>query len=171
MTLRQIITKEQIDRRVNELAAQIRRDYEGKEVAVVAVMTGAVFFLVDLLRRVDLPVRLDVLQVKSYNGTATSGSPRIVGRPALRLQGRHVLIIDDILDTGLTLQSVVREVKKSCPESLKICVLLSKKRRREADIQADYCAFEIADEFVVGYGLDYDGQFRYLPYIAAIDEG
>ena len=166
-----IISREQIEQRLDEMAAEIRRDYAGRELAVIAVMKGAIFFLVDLLRRLDMPVRLDLTYVASYEGAESNGKPQMLMPIAIDLRGRHVLIVDDVLDTGLTLRRVLAEVGRQRPESVRICVLLDKTARRRVDVRHDYCGFEIGGEFVVGYGLDYNGLYRNLPYIAVMDEG
>ncbi len=168
--LRPIISQERIERRLDELAAQIRRDYEGKDFTIVAIMKGAIFFLVDLLRRVDLPARLDVVHVSSYTGTVSGGAVKVLADMTLDVRNRHVLLIDDILDTGLTLTHVLEELERQGPHSLKTCVLLSKKARRQVEIEPAYCGFEIGDEYVVGYGLDHNDRYRHLPYIAALEE-
>jgi hypoxanthine phosphoribosyltransferase len=168
--LRPIISQERIERRLDELAARIRADYEGKDLTIVAVMKGAVFFLVDLLRRVEMPVRLDVVHVSSYAGAASTGAVRVLNGMTLDIRGGDVLIVDDILDTGLTLSHVIDDLTKRGPRSVKTCVLLSKKAARRVELKPDYCGFGIADEYVVGYGLDYNDRYRHLPYIAAIEQ-
>jgi len=167
--LHPIITGDRIAERVAELATRIRSDYEGKDFTIVAVMKGAIFFLVDLLRRIDLPARLDVVHVSSYAGAESSGAVEVLSGITLDIRNRDVLIVDDILDTGLTLRRVIDEVNDRNPRSLKTCVLLSKRRRREVEIQPDYCGFEIADRYVVGYGLDHNDRYRHLPYVAAAE--
>ena len=167
--LRPIISQEQIERRLDELAARIRNDYEGKDLTIVAVMKGAIFFLVDLLRRLEMPVRLDIMHVSSYAGTESTGAVRVLNGMTLDVRGCDVLIVDDILDTGLTLSYVLDDLKRRAPGSVKTCVLLSKDARRHVEVQADYCGFEIGDEYVVGYGLDYNDRYRHLPYIAVIE--
>ena len=169
MILRPIISQDKIERRVAELAEQIRADYAGRDLTIVAVMKGAIFFVVDMVRRLDRPLRLDLVQVASYMGTDSSGNPRILTPIGSDLRGQNILVVDDVLDTGLTLQWVTDEVKRRNPESVKVCVLLTKKCRRQTDVAADYSGFDLDSEFVVGYGLDLDGQYRNLPYIAAVE--
>lgn len=159
-----------IQARTDELAARITEDYRGKELTVVAVLTGALMFTADLLRRIPLPLKLDCLSVASYHGgMETSGEVRFDQLSLPDIEGRHVLIVDDILDSGLTLDSITARFHKDCnPLSSRICVLLSKRKKRRKEIQADYVGFEIDDEFVVGYGLDYQERYRNLPYVAVL---
>jgi hypoxanthine phosphoribosyltransferase len=160
-----------IQRRVAELAAEIEKDYSGKELCVVTLMDGALFFVADLLRSMDLPIRLFTLTVSSYHGgTTSSGRVELAKKLPFDLKARHVLLIDDILDTGLTLATVIQSIREqSHPETLKTAVLLSKERPRVSDVTADYIGFEIADEFVVGYGMDYNGHYRNLPCIGILN--
>jgi hypoxanthine phosphoribosyltransferase len=140
-----------IQRRIDEMAAQIAEDYRGKELTVVAVLTGALIFTADLLRRIPLPLKLDCVSVASYHGaTETSGQVKFDQLSMPDIDGRHVLIIDDILDTGLTLDAITNKFRSECsPLTIRICVLLSKRKSRRKDILANYIGFEIADEFVV----------------------
>jgi len=162
---------EAIQTRVAELAARITEDYRGKELTVVAVLTGALIFTADLLRHVPLPLKLDCVSVASYHGaTETSGEVKFDQLSLPDIGGRHVLIVDDILDSGLTLDAIMAKFQRECaPLSVRICVLLSKRRRRRKEIAADYVGFEIEDEFVVGYGMDYQERYRNLPYIGVIE--
>jgi hypoxanthine phosphoribosyltransferase len=158
-----------IERRVGEMAAEIARDCAGEVVTVVALMDGALFFVADLLRKMDLPIRLVTLSASSYHGgTASSGSLRVAWPPGLNLAGQTVLLLDDILDTGLTLSEIRAELESHGPRWLRCGVLLSKKRDRVREVAAEYVGFEIEDEFVVGYGMDYDGRFRNLPCIGVL---
>ena len=161
---------EAIQRRIEELAARITEDYRGKELTVVAVLTGALIFTADLLRRVPLPLKLDCVSVASYHGaTETSGEVKFDQLSLPDIGGRHVLIVDDILDSGLTLDAIMAKFQRECaPLSVRICVLLSKQRRRRKEIAADYVGFEIEDEFVVGYGMDYLERYRNLPFIGVL---
>jgi len=160
-----------IQQRIDELAAQITEDYRGKELTVVAVLTGALIFTADLLRRIPLPLKLDCVSVASYHGaTETSGQVKFDQLSMPDIDGRHVLIVDDILDTGLTLDAITNKfLNERKPLSIRICVLLSKRKSREKDILANYVGFEIADEFVVGYGLDYLEKYRNLPFIGVLE--
>lgn len=156
-------------RRLDELAAQISNDYRKRELTVIAVLNGSLVFMADLMRRIQLPMRLDCLSVASYHGKAqTSGEVifRQVAPPDVK--DRHVLILDDILDSGHTLAAIREKLQTAEPRSIKICVLLSKKKRRSREVDADYLGFEIDDEFVVGYGLDYDERYRNLPCIGVL---
>jgi hypoxanthine phosphoribosyltransferase len=161
---------EAIQGRIEELAARITEDYRGKELTVVAVLTGALIFTADLLRRVPLPLKLDCVSVASYHGaTETSGEVKFDQLSLPDIGGRHVLIVDDILDSGLTLDAIMAKFQRECaPLSVRICVLLSKQRRRRKEIAADYVGFEIEDEFVVGYGMDYLERYRNLPFIGVL---
>lgn len=166
-----LLDGETIRERVAELAGRIRNDFAGGELTVVALMDGALFFAADLLRDITLPVRLHTLAVSSYHGgTKSTGQVELsMGLPK-DLEGRDVLLIDDILDTGLTLGTVKEMLLEQCrPARLRTAVLLSKQRAREREVAVDYVGFEIADEFVVGYGMDYQGRYRNLPCIGVLD--
>lgn len=160
-----------IRQRVGELAGRIRNDFAGRELTVVALMDGALFFVADLLRDVTLPVRLHTLSVSSYHGgTSSTGRVDVARSLPFDLRGRDVLLIDDILDTGLTLSTMQERILSECqPVSLRTAVLLSKQRPREREVAVDYIGFEIADEFVVGYGMDYQGHYRNLPCIGILN--
>lgn len=162
-----------IQQRVAQMAGDIERDHAGRELTVVALMDGALFFVADLLRHISLPVRLHTLSVSSYHGgTASTGRVQLAQQLPFDLEARHVLLIDDILDTGLTLATVQERLKEQCrPESLRTAVLLSKQRHREREVAVDYLGFDIADEFVVGYGMDYQGHYRNLPCIGIVNPG
>jgi hypoxanthine phosphoribosyltransferase len=168
-----------INRRLDELAQQISNDYRDRELTVIAVLTGSLMFMADLLRRIPLPLKLDCLNVVSYHGKAqTSGevifklataSPSGGGQVALPdVVGRDVLILDDILDSGRTLAAVRDRLKTANPRSIRVCVLLSKRKQRARDVEPDYVGFEIEDEFVVGYGLDFMERYRNLPYVGVL---
>ena len=168
-----------INRRLDELAQQISNDYRDRELTVVAVLTGSLMFMSDLLRRIPLPIRLDCLSVASYHGkTQSSGevifklataSPSGGGQVALPdVAGRDVLILDDILDSGHTLAAIGDKLETASPRSIRVCVLLSKRKQRARDLEPDYVGFEIEDEFVVGYGLDFMERYRNLPYIGVL---
>jgi hypoxanthine phosphoribosyltransferase len=158
-----------IHRRLDELAAQISNDYRDRELIVIAVLTGSLMFMADLLRRVPLPLKLDGLSVVSYHGKAQTSGQVIFRQVALPdVVGRDVLILDDILDSGHTLAAVCEKLKAAKPRSIRVCVLLSKKKQRARHIDADYIGFEIEDEFVVGYGLDFMEHYRNLPYIGVL---
>ena len=150
------------------MAAQITADYSHRELTVIAILTGSLMFMSDLLRRIPLPVRLDCLSVVSYHGkTQTSGD--VVFKLAVPdVGGQDVLILDDILDTGYTLAAVRKKLQTAKPRSIRVCVLLSKRKQRARDVDADYIGFEIDDEFVVGYGLDFMERYRNLPYVGVL---
>lgn len=155
--------------RLNTLAAEITDDYRGLDLTVIALLNGSLIFGADLLRRIPLPLQIDGLGISSYEGTESTGQVKFRQTPVAQLQGRHVLLIDDILDTGLTL-STVRDhlVETSGALSVKTCVLLQKDVPRAHWIEADYVGFDIPNEFVVGYGLDYNEKYRNLPYIGIL---
>lgn len=156
--------------RLDELAAQLTEDYRDKELTVVAVLNGSLIFMADLLRRVPLPLRVDCLSVSSYHGGIESSGVVTFDQNSLPdIDGRHVLILDDILDSGLTLHAICAKLRaETKPLSIRSCVLLAKKKERAVDAQADYVGFEIGDEFVVGYGLDYEERYRNLPFVGVL---
>jgi hypoxanthine phosphoribosyltransferase len=165
----ELISAERIQRRVDELAQQMMRDYGHRPVTIVGVLTGSILFLADLMRRLDLPLRIALIQAFSYRGAATRpGELRIQADLLPDLRGRDLLLIDDILDTGHTLDHLVRYMRSLNPASLRVAVLLRKVGRQEVALEPDYCGFEIPDEFVVGYGLDYNDEHRNLPYIGVM---
>jgi hypoxanthine phosphoribosyltransferase len=155
--------------RLDELAAQISKDYRDRELTVIAVLNGSLVFMADLMRRITLPLRLDCLSVASYHGKAqTSGEVIFKQVAPPDVKDRHILILDDILDSGHTLAAIREKLETAGPRSVKVCVLLSKKRKRDRAVDADYLGFEIEDEFVVGYGLDYDERYRNLSCIGVL---
>ena len=163
-----LITEKEIVQRVRQLARTIKQDYQGKDLVVVALLTGTVLFLADLIRQLSLPLRLDFIGVSSY-GQGTKAQELIVTKELrLDVRGRSVLVVDDILDTGKTMKAVVTKLKLLEPASIKTCVLLEKKERRTENIQADYVGFAVPDCFVVGYGLDYAERYRNLPFIGVL---
>lgn len=157
--------------RLDEMAAQISADYDGKELTVIAVLNGSLMFGADLLRRLEMPLRLGCLSVSSYHGASTTGTVKFNQLRLPDVHGRHVLILDDILDSGHTLHAVRDKLQnETSPLSIKICVLLRKDVPRQRELEADYVGFDIADQFVVGYGLDYMERFRNLPYIGVVSD-
>lgn len=160
--------EQEILRRVKQMAWDIEQDYAGKDLVVVALLNGTVMFLADLVRYLDLPLRLDFMGVSSYGKGTKSGKLVFTKELKLDVKGRDVLLVDDILDTGKTLTIVTKKLKRLKPRSLKICVLLSKSARREEKVVADYVGFDIPDAFVVGYGLDYAERYRNLPFIGVL---
>lgn len=165
-----LISAEQIRERVRELGACICADYQGKSVTIVGVLTGCLIFLADLIRHIDLPLRVALLQASSYRGATTTAGQLSVNAELLPdLQGKHVLLVDDILDTGHTLEKVVDHIRRLGVASLRTVVLLRKIGRQEVVFEPDYCGFSIPDAFVVGYGLDYHDEYRHLPYIGVLE--
>jgi hypoxanthine phosphoribosyltransferase len=158
-----------IHRRLDDMAAQISNDYRDRELTVIAVLHGSLMFVADLLRRIPLPLKLDCLSVASYHGKAQSSGEVVFKQITLPdIEGRDILVLDDILDSGSTLAAVRETLKTARPHSIRICVLLSKKKQRAREVDADYVGFEIEDEFVVGYGLDFRERYRNLPYIGVL---
>ncbi|MHB8926172.1 MAG: hypoxanthine phosphoribosyltransferase [Bacillota bacterium] len=164
-----LISAERIQDRVTELGQLISRDYEGRNLFMVGILKGAAVFLADLARRIDLPATFDFMAVSSYGAaTKSSGAVRIIKDIDQPMQGRDVIIVEDIVDTGLTLNYLQENFKARNPRSLKICTLLDKKERRQVPVEPDYCGFSIPNEFVVGYGLDYRELYRNLPLIGVL---
>ena len=165
-----LVQADDLQRRVSELGAEITRDYDGKELILVCVLKGAVFFLSDLMRRIEVPCEVDFMAVASYgDSTDSSGVVRILKDLDAPIEGRHVLIVEDIVDSGLTLKYLLRNLAARKPASLEVCALLTKPERRKAHIDAKYIGFEIPNRFVIGYGLDHAERHRNLPYVAALD--
>ena len=158
-----------IHRRLDEIAAQISNDYRERELTVIAVLHGSLMFVADLLRRIPLPLKLDCLSVASYHGKAQSNGDVVFRQITVPdVAGRDVLILDDILDSGHTLAAIREVLETAKPQSIRVCVLLSKKKQRAREVDTDYVGFEIEDEFVVGYGLDFRERYRNLPYIGVL---
>src|SRR3954468_20216292 len=155
--------------RVRELGERISADYAGRDLLLVGVLKGAVFFLSDLMRHIEIPVEVDFMAVASYGSqTASSGVVRILKDLDMPIEGREVLIVEDIIDSGLTLQYLMRNLGARNPASLEVCALLTKPDRRKADVATRYVGFEIPDRFAIGYGLDFSERYRNLPYVAAL---
>ena len=165
-----LVSEEQLKAKVAELGAQISRDYAGKNLVLVSILKGSVVFMADLMRAVSIPCNIDFMVVSNYGGsnTTTSGLVKIIKDLDGDLSGKDVLIVEDILDTGVTLSNLVPMLKMRNPNSVKICTILDKPSRRKANIQPDYEDFQVPDEFVVGYGLDYDEKYRNLPYVGVL---
>lgn len=165
------MTRDQIQRRVRELAQRISRDYRGKEILFICILKGAFVFLSDLMRHVEVPVKVDFVGVSSYGSeTVSSGTIRVTIEGTIPIGGRDVIIVEDIIDSGRTLKFLADELRSREPQSLRVCCLLDKKSRREVEFEADYVGFDIEDLFVVGYGLDVNEQFRNLPGIHYVVE-
>jgi hypoxanthine phosphoribosyltransferase len=164
-----MVTAEAIQKRVAELGETITRDYASKELVLIWVLNGALLFTADLIRNIKLPVRIDCIRVSSYKGATRPVTEPIIKQGInLNIEGRSVLLVDDIFDTGKTLQKVVAELRSYNPKTIQTCVLLDKQTSRTVEEKPDYVGFEIADQFVVGYGLDFAEQYRHLPYIGVL---
>src|SRR5450756_538241 len=165
-----LLTEEQIEAKVAELGKRISADYAGRELTLVSVLKGSLPFMADLMRQIPLPLRIDLMEVSSYGGTGTesSGLVRIIKDLSASIAGEDVLLVEDIIDTGLTLNYLVRYLRGKNPASLRICTLLDKPARRLVDIPVDYIGFEIPDQFIVGYGLDYDERYRNLRFVGVL---
>lgn len=166
-----MLSEDQIKVKVYELAKQIERDFKGEELLVVGILKGASVFVSDLIRCMDLDVNIDFMSVSSYgNSTKSSGTVKILKDLDVDIEGKNVLIVEDIIDSGLTLSNLVAALKTRNPKSLKLCTLLDKPERRKVDIKVDYIGFVIEDKFIVGYGIDYAEKYRNLPYIGIVGE-
>jgi hypoxanthine phosphoribosyltransferase len=164
-----LLSGEQIQSRVAELGAQLAADYAGRHPVLVSVLKGSIVFLADLVRRMEIPLAIDLMEVSSYGAsTESSGQVRILKDLSMAIDGRDVIVVEDIIDTGLTLNYLLRYLHDKGPASIRICCLLDKPARRLADISIDYRGFTIPDRFVIGYGLDYDERYRNLPYIGVL---
>ncbi len=169
--VRPLISAERIRRRVRELAKEISRDYAGKEVLLVGLLKGSWVFLADLVRCLEVPVQVDFISAASYGSRKeTSGAVRVDLDLRARVKGRDVLVVEDIVDTGLTLKSVLQRLKRRRPKSVRVCALLDKPSRRKVEVEPDYVGFKVPDRFIVGYGTDFAERFRQLPYIGYIEE-
>jgi len=166
-----LVPAEDLTRRIRELAAEVSRDYAGKDLLLVGVLKGAVLFLSDLMRQLDVPCEVDFMAVASYgSATKSSGVVRILKDLDAVIEGRDVLIVEDIVDSGLTLQYLLRNLEGRNPRSLEVCALLVKPDRQKVDLHTKYVGFEIPNRFAIGYGLDFDERYRNLPYVAALKE-
>jgi hypoxanthine phosphoribosyltransferase len=163
-----LLSEDALRRRIAEMGAAITRDYAGKPLKLVGVLKGSFMFLADLARAVDLPIKLDFIGTSSYQGTKSSGVVRITNDLSRPIEGEHVLLVEDIVDTGLTMKYLLENLATRRPASVKVCALLEKPARAQVKIPIDYKGFEIPDAFVVGYGLDWDGRLRNLPYIGVV---
>ena len=164
-----LVQADELQHRIKEMAAEVSRDYKDKDLLLIGVLKGAVFFLADLMRHLDIPCEVDFMAVASYgSSTDSSGVVRILKDLDAPLEGRDVLIVEDIVDSGLTLQYLMRTLEARGPRSLEVCALLTKPARRKVDLDARYIGFEIPDRFAIGYGLDYAERYRNLPYVAAL---
>lgn len=168
--IRVLLSEEEVDERIKTLGEQISKDYEGKEVHLVCVLKGGSFFMCELAKRITVPVSLDFMSVSSYGSdTKSSGVVKIVKDLDESLKDKHVIIVEDIVDSGRTLSYLMEMLRDRGPASLRLCTLLDKPERRVVEVKVDYTGFSIPDEFVVGYGLDYDQKYRNLPYIGIVE--
>lgn len=166
-----LISEKELEERIQQLADQITKDYEGKEVHLICVLKGSIFFTCELAKRIPLPVTFDFMSVSSYgNQTESTGRVRIVKDLDEPIDGKNVIVVEDIIDSGRTLSYLMDLLSARRPESLRLCTLLDKPDRRVTDVNVDYVGFEIPDKFVIGYGLDYAQKYRNLPYIGVIEE-
>ncbi len=166
-----LLTEAEVDARINDLGAQISKDYEGKEVHLICILKGGAFFACELAKRITIPVSIDFMCISSYgNEKSSSGIVKIVKDLDEPLEDKEVLIAEDIIDSGKTLSYLIPVLKKRNPKSIEICTLLSKPERREVEVDVKYTGFSIPDEFVVGYGLDYAQKYRNLPYIGIVED-
>ena len=166
-----LVQRDELEHRVRELAAEVSRDYADRDLLLVGVLKGAVFFLSDLMRHLQLDCELDFMAVSSYgSSTDSSGVVRILKDLDISIEGRHVLIVEDIVDSGLTLSYLLRTLKARNPASLEVCALLTKPDRRKVDLPIRYVGFEIPNRFAIGYGLDHAERFRNLPFVAVLEE-
>ena len=164
-----LVQADELQHRIREMAAEVSRDYKGRDLLLIGVLKGAVFFLADLMRQLDIPCEVDFMAVSSYgSSTDSSGVVRILKDLDAPLEGRNVLIVEDIVDSGLTLQYLMRTLAARNPASIEVCALLTKPERRKVETPARYVGFEIPDKFAIGYGLDYAERYRNLPYVATL---
>ena len=169
--IRVLLTEEEVNKKISEVAAQINKDYEGKEVHLICILKGGVFFTCELAKRLTIPVSLDFMSVSSYgSGTKSSGVVKIIKDLDEPLEGKNVIIVEDIIDSGRTLAYLIEVLKQRNPKNIELCTLLDKPERRvKKQVQVKYTCFTIPDEFVVGYPLDYDQKYRNLPYIGVVE--
>jgi len=163
-----LFTGEEIAARVAALGAQIARDYAGRDPHLVTILKGSLPFMADLMRAIEMPLTVDVMGVSSYSGTQSSGETRVTKDLDDSIEGRHVLVVEDVIDTGLTLGYVLRNLRQRAPASVRVVTLLDKPARRGAPVEADYVGFTVPDHFVVGYGLDWNQRYRNLPYVGLL---
>lgn len=170
--IRVLIPEDDVNRKISEIAAQISQDYAGREVHLICILKGGVFFTCELAKRLTIPVSLDFMSVSSYgSGTQSSGVVKIIKDLDEPLEGKNVLIVEDIIDSGRTLAYLMEILEKRGPKNIRLCTLLDKPERRvKKQVKVDYTCFSIPDEFVVGYGLDYDQKYRNLPYIGVVEQ-
>lgn len=169
-TIRELISEQKVDKRIEELGKQISEDYAGKSIHLICILKGGSFFMCELAKRITVPVSIDFMSVSSYgNATSSSGNIKIKKDLDDPIEGKEVLVVEDIIDSGRTLHYLTKILKERGAESVRLCTLLDKPERREAEVKTDYVGFQIPDEFVVGYGLDYAQKYRTLPYIGVVE--
>jgi len=164
-----LLTEEEVCNRVRELGKIITDQYKGESVHIICILKGAVFFACELAKRIDVPVTLDFMSVSSYQGTTSTGEVQIIKDLEHSIEGKNVIVVEDIVDTGRTLSYLLNNLSSRSPKSLKLCTLLDKPERRVVEVNVDFTGFDIPDEFVVGFGLDYDQKYRNLPYIGVVE--
>jgi len=164
-----LLSEEEINRRLDEMAQQINEEYKGRPIHVIGILKGCVFFVCELTKRLTMPVTVDFMIVSSYKGTETTGQINIKKDADYPIGGQDVIVMEDIIDSGITMSSLIPMLKTRNPKSIKLAAMLSKPSRREVDVDIDYLGYEIEDKFVVGFGLDYDEKYRNLPYIGAVE--
>ncbi|MBR1900189.1 MAG: hypoxanthine phosphoribosyltransferase [Lachnospiraceae bacterium] len=168
-TSRVLIPEDKVDERIAQLGEQISRDYAGKQVHLIGILKGSIFFICELAKRITVPVTMDFMSVSSYGaGTKSTGVVKLIKDLDEPIEGKHVLVVEDIIDSGHTLSYLLKNLSDRHPASIRLCTLLDKPERREVDVEVDYQGFSIPDEFVIGYGLDYDQRYRNLPYIGVL---
>ena len=166
-----LFSQDQLKAKIAELGAAITRDYAGKKLLMVSILKGSIMVMADLMRAVDLPLQIDFMNVSSYGaGTASKGSVKILKDLDVDIKGQDVLIVEDILDSGITLYNMIKMLQQRHPNSIEICTLFSKPSRRQVEVEAKYIGFEIPDAFIVGYGLDYAERYRNVPYVGVLKE-
>ena len=169
-TIHELISEADVAAKIAELGAQISKDYDGEEIYMLCILKGGVFFMTELANHITVPVSLDFMSVSSYGSqTRSSGNVRIIKDLDTPIEGKHVLVVEDIIDTGRTLAYLLDNLQQRNPKSLKLCTLLDKPEERVTEVDVDYVGFQIPDKFVVGYGLDYDQHYRNLPYIGIVE--
>lgn len=167
-TIKTLLTREEVEKRIKELAKEIEKDYQRKELVVIGLLKGSIVFMSDLIKEINLPLVIDFMSVSSYSGTTSTGVIKVSKDTTIDLKDKDILIVEDIIDTGLTLSHVKKLFQDRGVKSLKVCTLLDKPSRRAVEMKGEYVGFEIPDEFVIGYGLDYDQYYRNIPYIGVI---
>lgn len=168
-TSRVLIPEDKVDERIAQLGEQISKDYAGKQVHLIGILKGSIFFICELAKRITVPVTMDFMSVSSYGaGTKSSGVVKLIKDLDEPIEGKDVLVVEDIIDSGHTLSYLLKNLSSRNPASIRLCTLLDKPERREVDVEVDYQGFSIPDEFVIGYGLDYDQRYRNLPYIGVL---